>query len=174
MAIANRIRIHDHLAELFEAPRWLDDEARKAYGALLSELEKEIEPQTILDKIRLSELVNKYFEEQRFKGTLAALIETASVPSLAMLLGPRYGDNLEQAMSVAQDYFSGIPERMRFAKKIMQEMKINEAHILANAMYIRATGVQAIERMISNREISRTALTNECERRSKKAIKSSG
>ena len=58
------------------------------YERLRAAIEREIDPKSIFDKIRVRDLTDKVWEERRLKRSQAALIESALVQSLAMLFAP--------------------------------------------------------------------------------------
>ena len=134
-------------------------------------IEREMDPKSIFDKIRVQDLTNKVWEARRLKRGQAALIETALVQSLAMLFAPHYGENLEAALETAGNYYSGDPEKVRRAEKLLVQLGINAEQIEANAMHVRSLGLQMLDRMIMGRETLRNGIIRKHERRKREAEK---
>jgi len=156
---------------LLGKPALLKSEDSVAYLTLREAFRAEINPKTIFDEITLQDLTDKYWEERRFRRSQAALIDSASVQSLGILCEPFYGDNMEEALATAQDYYSGVTERTRAAQKLMVQLGITPEQIEANAMHVRGLGLEMFDRMINSRETSRNSIIKEHARRQRKAEK---
>ena len=102
-----RPSIEESLEDLLGKPALLKSENARDYERLRAAIEREMDPKSIFDKIRIQDLTDKVWEERRLKRSQAALIEGALVQSLAMLFAPYYGENLEAALETAQNYYSG-------------------------------------------------------------------
>ena len=74
--------------DLLGKPALLKSEDGRDYERLRAAIEREMDPKSIFDKIRVQDLTNKVWEERRLKRSQAALIECALVYSLAMLFAP--------------------------------------------------------------------------------------
>ena len=88
-----------------------------------------------------------------------------------MLFAPHYGENLAAAFESAQNYYSGVPEKVGRAEKLLLQLGIGSEQIEANAMHIRSLGLQTLDRMITNRETLRNRIIKDHERRKRKAAK---
>lgn len=141
------------------------------YERLRAAFEGEMDPKNIFDTIRVQDLTDKVWEERRLKRSQAALIESALVHSLAVLFAPFHGENLEAALETAQNYYSGVPEKVRRAEKLIVQLGIASEQIEANAMYVRSLGLQTLDRMITTRKTLRNNIIKEHERRNRKAEK---
>jgi len=166
-----RPSIEESLEDLLGKPALLKSENARDYERLRAAIEREMDPKSIFDKIKVQDLTDKVWEERRLKRSQAALIETALVQSLAMLFAPYYGENLEAALETAQNYYSGVPEKVRRAEKLLVELGITSEQIEANAMHVRGLGLQMLDRMIMSRETLRNGVIKEHERRKRKAEK---
>jgi len=166
-----RISIEEPFQDLLGKPALLKSEDSRDYAKLRAAIEREIDPKGIFDTIRVQDLTDKIWEEQRLKRSQAALIDSALVQSLAMLFAPHYGENLTAAFETAQNYYSGVPEKVRRAEKLLSQLGIRSEQIEANAMHIRSLGLQTLDRMIMNRETLRNRIIKEHERRKRKAAK---
>jgi hypothetical protein len=141
------------------------------YEALRAAIEQHVDPQNIFDEIRAQEIADKFWEEQRLRRYQRALILGAVVPSLASLLAPYYGENLEEALETARNFYSGDPDKTRRSRKIIDQYGITPEQIEANAMQVQIPGVHLIDRMITSRESYRNRLMKEDERRKRRAEK---
>jgi hypothetical protein len=156
---------------LIGEPSLLQSEDRDAYEQLRAGVEREIKPQTIFDEIRVQEITDKFWEEQRLKRQQIALIQSAKVDSLASLLTPYYGDEIFGALETARNYYSGDQQRQRTAQKIMEQLGVTEQQVEANGIHVRSIGLLALDRMVLNRETSRNRLIRDHERRQRRAEK---
>jgi hypothetical protein len=166
-----RVSIEEPFEDLLGKPALLRSEDSRDYAKLHAAFEREIDPKSIFDRIRVQDLTDKFWEEQRLKRSQAALIDSALVQALAMLFAPHYGENLAGALETAQNYYSGVPEKVRRAEKLLVQLGIGSEQIEANAMHIRSLGLQMLDRMITNRETVRNSIIKEHERRKRKAEK---
>lgn len=174
MASIPRLRISDPSENWIGTPALLESEDKQSYLQLRAEIEREIDPKTVLDRIKVQDLTDKLWEERRFKRNQAALIASAKVPSLAMLLGPSYGDNLEQALKVAQDYFSGDVRAQKSAQQIVDRLGISAEVIEANAIHLRIGTIQALDSMTNSREQTRHRLVKDHLKRQRKTRNNGG
>ncbi len=152
-------------------PALWDGECAEDYLKLHSLFERYMSPSNLFDKIKVQDLVDKLWQEQRLKHSQAALIDSARVESLAQLLSPRFGDKVDEAMETARDYYSGIPERVRPVRTLLAKMGITSKQIEAHALHLRSNGVQALDRMIMYKETTRNAIMKAYEKRQRKAEK---
>lgn len=127
--------------------RWLNDE-----------IEREIAPTNIFEKLEARDISHKVAEEQLLKDMQTAIVRSARVQSLAMLLAPTFGQNTDKAFKVAQDYFSGLEERQRAAKDLVLGLEISIENIDANALHLRMASVHALDDMIDRRENGRNRI----------------
>ena len=163
--------IEEAFEDLLGKPALLKSEDAREYERLHAAIEHEMDPKNIFDRIRVQDLTNKVWEERRLKRGQAALIESALVQSLAMLFAPHYGENLEAALETAQNYYSGVSEKVDRAEKLLAQLGITSEQIEANAMHVRSLGLQMLDRMIMSRETLRNSIVKDHERRKRKAEK---
>ena len=76
------------ILDFFGPPPLLRGEDEVLYRALLSEVERMIEPKTILDRMDVRDITDKIWEAQRYKRLEPRLIESECVSALANLLVP--------------------------------------------------------------------------------------
>lgn len=161
----------DAIREIFEMPALWEGESEEDYLDLLAFVEKELEASSFFEKLRVHDLTAKIWEERRFRRTQGALIRSARVEALTDLLAARFGDDREEALETAQNYFSGVPEKMVPVENLLSEMRITSEQIEANALHLRSLSVQMLDRMIVHRETTRASLMKEHEKRQRRLDK---
>lgn len=159
-------------AELLGAPPLLPGESASSYAALEAEVERALKPNTIFDLMRVRTITDALWEEQRFKGFEAKLIEGGKVNALAVLMTPYMKYFREHATSLAQDYYSPDPHKSKPAAAKVAEAGITLDMINAKAASIEASNLALFDRLIGNRQVLSRALVNDQERRERKAKKS--
>jgi hypothetical protein len=166
-----RVRLEDPFDDLLGKPPLLKGEDEQRYQKLRASIEAVLGSETVLKALRVRELTDNIWESQRLKRYQTALIDSALLQSLASLLGPKFGDHIEKAFDTAIDYHGGPSQKQAAATKVMDQLGITPEQIEANAMYLRSSGLNTMEHMISNREASRNALIKEHAREQKRAEK---
>ena len=168
------VSLSDPIEEYFDLigrPLFFSEKDAGIYYGLLIECRRLLAPIDFMGALRTKELAEKLYDEQRLKHNQVALVQSALVQSLASLLGPKYSENIEDALETANDFFRGNLTQKRAAEKILNELGITPMQIEANAMFIRSSGLHMMERMVANREASRNTIIKDHERRLKKAQK---
>lgn len=161
----------DITREIFEMPALWDGESEEGYLDLLAAFKNEMGSSSLFEMLRAHDLTAKIWEERRFKRVQGALIHSARVEALTALLAAHFGDDREEALETAQNYFSGVPERRRPVKTLLADMGITSEQIEANALHLRSSGVQTLDRMIVHRETARVSLMKAHEKRQRRLDK---
>jgi hypothetical protein len=97
--------------DLFGEPPLIKGENSARYYRLFAAIKHEIKPETVFDKIRVRELADKLWQQQRCKRSAASLVEGAYIEALASLLRPfspptiPFGEDV--AAGMARDDYSG-------------------------------------------------------------------
>lgn len=128
------------------------------FRPLFHEIEREIAPSNIFEKLEVRDISHKIAEEQILKRMQTAIVESARVESLAALLGPTFGQNVEKARKTAQDYFAGGGATQGVAKELVDRLGISMENIEANALHLRMPSIHALDDMIDRREGGRNRL----------------
>lgn len=128
------------------------------YRHLHDEIEHEMAPTSIFEKLEARDISCKLAEEQILKRMQTAIVESARVESLAALLGPVFGQNIEKARKTAQDYFSGSGENRSVAKELVDHLGISMENVDANALHLRMASIHALDDMINRREGGRNRI----------------
>jgi hypothetical protein len=159
------------LKDLIGEPSLLPSEDRSAYDELRAAVEREINPRTFFDDLRVQDITDKIWEEQRLKRQQIALIQSAKVQSLASLLAPVDGQDIEGALETARNYYNGDAEKSRKAQRYVHQLGITNEQVEANVIQVRSLVLLAQDRMILTRETARNRLIKGHERRQRKAEK---
>jgi hypothetical protein len=128
------------------------------FRLLSREIENEIAPSNIFEKLEVRDISHKIAEEQTLKRMQTAIVTSARVESLAALLEPTFGQNIEKARKIAQDYFSGSGESKSVAKELVDRLGISMENIDASALHLRMSSIHALDDMIDRREGSRNRI----------------
>ena len=153
--------------DLFGKPPLLEGEDAERYRRLCTEVIRELKPKSFSDFINAKDQIDKIWEEQRYKRTSAALIDSAYVDALAILLGPIYQGKMTliTANKAALQFYGTDPKAKKEVAAVMAENGITDAKIQARAAQMVAASLQLFDRMIINREASRRLLRKENEHR---------
>jgi hypothetical protein len=86
--MSNEQNKSDDLADLVGPPALLRGEDEARYNALHAEIQRMLEPKTILDRIDVRDITDKIWEAERYKRFESRLIESARISALAHILAP--------------------------------------------------------------------------------------
>jgi hypothetical protein len=163
---------HDQktLSAIFGKPDLPPGENRDTYQLLLSEVEDLLQPENILDALRVREITDAIWESQRFKRMSDGLIGTGHRRTLELLLDD-FGCSDREGTSIAIDYYGADPQRRQAAAARLKAYGITEDQIHAKALGRAAKDMDLFDRLITNRGITRRALLKEHERQQKRAAK---
>jgi hypothetical protein len=152
-------------------PALLESEDEQAYLALQSEIEQAIDPKDVFGRIRAQDLTDKIWEERRLKHSYANIIASARVEALGVLLQSHYGEDLLQAMRVAQDYFSNEPSAQEKAAQTIRRLNITPEMINGMAACLRIGIIRTLDEMRGRRENMRRHLMKDHEKQQRKTRK---
>jgi hypothetical protein len=153
--------------DIFGEPALLEGEDSKRYLDLYAAVEAEIQPKNIFDRIEVRELTDKIWEELRYKRSSAALIDSAYVEALGILLTPVYVKKVSviTAGQAAVNYYSDDSKAKKEVAAVMAQHGITDAKVQAKAMQIIGGTLQLFDRMIAHRQNARRSLRKEKEKR---------
>lgn len=150
---------------LFGPPPLLRGENKALYSALHAEVERMIEPTTILERADVRDITDKIWEAQRCKRFEAAIIESACVSALAHILMPTFNLDSRKAFEAANMYYDGNPQQRKLAAQRMADYNITDEMIHAKALAQQSSHIAYIDRMITSREVTRNRLFSDIARR---------
>jgi hypothetical protein len=158
------------MVDLFGEPPLLKGEDLARYNRLLYAVYHEIQPQNFFDKVRVRELTDIYWEQQRCKRSCASLVESSYIEALANLLRPFIPPTLfgeDAASEMAREYYSGDlkPQKIEKIELRLTQYAITQEQIRAKAMHHCGAGVVMFNRMETNCASSLRMLRKENDRR---------
>jgi len=157
--------------DFFGPPPLLRGEDEALYRALLSEVERMIEPKTILDRMDARDITDKIWEAQRYKRLEPRLIESASVSALAHVLLPIFDLDHARAFEAANMYYGQDSLKHKLAADLLSPYKITDEMILAKALAQNSGQLGSIDKLVTTRERSRNDVFKDRERRRLNAAK---
>jgi hypothetical protein len=145
--------------DFFGPPPLLRGEDEALYRALLAEVERMIEPKTILDRIDARDITDKIWEAQRYKRLEPRLIESASVSALAHLLAPVFGLDHVRGFEAANMYYGQDSLQRNVAADLLSHHKITDEMILAKALAQSSSALERIDKVSYHpREVTKRRL----------------
>jgi hypothetical protein len=139
-------------------PMLVSGEKAEKFLDFHAEVEREIGPTNVFERIAARDISNKVVEEQLLKGMQTAIVASARVQSLALLLGPAFGQNIEMALKVAQEFYGDNEKARDHARGLVRELGISLESIEANALHLRMASIETLDGMIDRRESGRNRL----------------
>jgi hypothetical protein len=167
-------KVWDQIDDLLGPPPVTRGEDLARYRRLQAAVEHEIQPAGILDQILVRELTDKLWQQQRYRRTVVAVVESAYIEALASLLRLylRPGGLLgmatilvdeDRAITMAREYYSGDTSAKRL-KEINAQLKmynISPEQVEAKALELSSGRISALIRMEANAENSLRMLRKE-------------
>src|SRR5881275_1786472 len=101
--------------DFFGPPPLLRGENEAPYRALLAEVERLIEPKTVLDQMDVRDITDKIWEAQRYKRLEPRLIESACISALAQILTPIFELNHTAGLEAANMYYGRDAQQRKSA-----------------------------------------------------------
>jgi hypothetical protein len=157
--------------DLFGPPPLIKGEDVARFWRLHAAIAHGSKPETIFDKIRVREITDKLWQQQRCKQNAISLVEDAYMEALASLLRPFNSPTIsfgeDAASSMARDYYSGAAnaKQMEAIESCLAQYGITEERIRAKAMQLCGGAVLMLYRMEANCENSLRMLKKEHDRR---------
>jgi hypothetical protein len=158
----------DSMVDLFGSPPLIKGEDETRYWRLHAAFEHDVQPKTIFDKIRVRELTDKHWQQQRCRTSAASLVDAAFIEALASLLRPFIVPSImsvgeDPASKLAREYYSGEAkrERMKEVEIRMMTNMISPEQIRAKAMQLCGNSISMLTRMEKDCETSLRILRKE-------------
>ncbi len=161
---------HSELSELLE-PSLLGEENEALYVAFRARVKQIVDPKNFFDEMRVQEITDKFWEEQRYKRFETKLIEVSCLNALAHLLAPAYDRDHVRSLEAACDFYSHNPKLRKPVEDVMSQFGMTPDMVYAKALAMNAGCIEQLDRMIVSRATSRNNLIKDHERRQKKAAK---
>jgi hypothetical protein len=155
--------------ELLQAPALAAGEKLENYRALVAEVSAAVQPNTLFDRLVVSDLCHALWEEQRFRRQQAALPGATGLKALQCLLASIGFE--PDALTIATDYFGNDGEERTKATALLRRFGITDDAIAAQASQHNLATIAALERLLGNRQSRRDMILREYQRRKRKADK---
>ena len=165
----NQLQPFDQTNDFFGGSVLMIGEDEGAYARLRAALVEEIKPKTPLEWIRVTDLTNMYWQEQRCKANAVSLMDSVYVEACKILIGPF----IQKSMIDQLPYFlvftrhQGDADVKNAMALALAEFGITEGQIRAKQMQLCSRDLHLIDRMIVFREAERRRLRKEIEKESR-------
>jgi hypothetical protein len=151
---------------LLGKPRLMPGESEESYQQLWDAFVKEHQPETLDEWLDVDQLAMKQWEQGRLRQCNTALIESAMWEALKNLLVDLYAgagspagmSSTNEPARLARDCYFGNSDEKKRASAIIRALGINNEHVLAEALRMRAAGTISFDRMDHYRANSKRAL----------------
>ena len=155
--------------ELLQEPVLAAGENIEDFRALVAEVSDTVQPETLFDRLVVSDLCYALWEEQRFRRQQAALPGATGMKALQCLLA---SIGFEQnALAIATDYFGEDGDEQNRATALLRRFNITDDAITAQASQHNLQTLSVLERLMANRQSRRDVILSEYHRRKRKADK---
>jgi hypothetical protein len=148
---------------LFGQPPLLEGEDREAYLALRSAVIEDRKPDSLMEWIGVNDLVNKLWEEQRYRRASTALIRSGTLKAIEFFLKDICLALFDEPSQMAMKYFSTDPKERKEVTSLLAQHGITASEIQAKAAQLEGPGVLMFDRMVAARESGRRLLRKEAE-----------
>src|ERR1700680_140608 len=122
---------------LFGPPPLIRGEDAARYWRLHAAITHQMKPETVLEKIHVREIVDKLWQQQRYKQNAASIVESAYIEALECLLRPFIAPSLSidehAASQMAREYYNGEAnsKKMEEFNTLLAQYGITEEQIRA-------------------------------------------
>jgi hypothetical protein len=141
----------------------LEGEDREAYLALQSAVIEDRKPDGLMEWIGVNDLVNKLWEEQRYRRASTALIRSGTLKAIEYFLKDICLALFDEPSQMALKYFSTDPKERKEVTSLLAQHGITASEIQAKAAQLEGPGVLMFDRMVAARESGRRLLRKEAE-----------
>jgi hypothetical protein len=93
------------LNRLFSTPSLMNSEDGEIYAELYAEVEELVQPRNVWDRMRVSDIVSRYWEQQRYRRATGAVVNGYRREALVTILNVGIGLKPRDARAAADIYF---------------------------------------------------------------------
>jgi hypothetical protein len=154
--------------DLLGPPPLMQGEDASRYWRLHNAIEYHNKPKTIFDWIRVREIADKQWQQQRCKQGGASFVESAYLDALASLLRPFYAQPIvligeDAAFVTARKYYGGEmnAKEREDIDSLLAQYRITQEQIRAKAMQLCSGALTTFYRMENHCETSLRMLRRE-------------
>jgi hypothetical protein len=105
MSLSKSFNLSDRLRPLFCTPSLMNGEDPVVYAELYAWVEELAQPKDICDQMMVTDVVNHFWDRQRYRRSTGAIINSERRAALKKILRDGIGLNSEDAREVADLYF---------------------------------------------------------------------
>jgi hypothetical protein len=157
--------------EFLGCPPLTQNEDEVDYRALQREVENHLKPEGFIDDLRVRDLTDAIWEEQRNKRYQSKLSDSAVHSALIQVLTEIHRTEVWQARVDADKWFSEDLDEQNYVSDLLNRYQVSREMIYARAMALNAPSIALVERMISSRKSLRSQLLKDHERRQRRIEK---
>jgi hypothetical protein len=182
MSQLERKKFSRGLDRLFTTPSLMNGEDADVFADLYARVEECVQPKDVWDQMMVSDVVNHFWEQQRYRRCTGTIIDSGRRSALLKILHDRVGLNPGDASDVADIYFgvvryeeefrqvvhsdpAEIPKTRRGVITLLERHGFTEADIDRVAIETSVEPLTAIESLALKHELRRDTILCELERR---------
>jgi hypothetical protein len=159
------------LTALLGEPALLKSEDANLYQCLKLEVEAYVNPQNIVEQMRVMDITNSAWESHRFRRHLVGLVEGERARALSHLVMPLVDLDHQKAFELANHYYAGSEKQKAIAARTLAQFGITDDQIEARASVSNSYSFATLNRGISVRDTMRRAILKEIARDKRRAEK---
>jgi hypothetical protein len=133
------------------------------YKAIHKEVADHVQPQDFAGKLKVRDITDAIWEEQRCKRYQTKLIDSAFHTAVINTLTQIHKTDEWLARANAEDFLDGMVEEKKRVADLLQRYGVGTETLYAVAMSLNAQPISVLERMIENRKSSRSKLLKDNE-----------
>jgi hypothetical protein len=181
MSHSEFFNLSDRLRPLFCTPSLMSGEDAEVYAELYARIEELAQPKDVWDQMMVADAVNHFWEQQRYRRSTGAIINSGRRSALQKILRDGIGLNAEDAAAVADLYFdvtrcevdqvifytdpAVLPKTRAGVIALLKKHGFTETDIDRVAMESSVETLASLENLALKHELRREAILCELERR---------
>jgi hypothetical protein len=141
-------------------PALLQSESAEEFAALLEELNQDIRPRDIIERMYVNDIATLTWDILRYRRAKAGMLNTVFMRAQVNVLRPLFfgGAHLEMSDKPARDLVDRSlydPEAADRISNLLKEAKLDDSAAEAEALRLRLSEIEKIERLIASAESRR-------------------
>jgi hypothetical protein len=180
-------KISDDLRSLFSTPSLMKGESPDLYAELYRWVEEVVQPKNVWDQMRVTDLTNHFWEQQRYRRSIGPVINSKRRPALKKILHEAIGLNDVDSETAVDNFFGiarleereitdyatqvRIPKTRAGVVDLMEKHGFVETDIEGVAIETSVDTLADLESLAIKHEIRREAIVRKLERGRKKRNK---
>jgi hypothetical protein len=181
MSHSKSLNFSDRLRPLFCTPSLMSGEDADVYAELYARIEELAQPKDVWDQMMVADVVNHFWEQQRYRRSTGAIINSGRRSALQKILRDAIGLNKEDAGAVADLYFGVtryeadqtiiysdpvvLPKTRAGVIALLKKHGFTETDVDRVAIETSVETLASLENLALRHELRREAILCELERR---------